>query len=201
MRSNLAIKYLRENPTFLRRHRVELTRLMRLAERDIIDMTGRQLVTLRDENTVLHKQLAAWYTNASENEVLSLILHQLTLKFLGGIGKLTVAKIEKILDSELAGQFNIDKCRLFEAKSLGIPDPKKKLLTNRKVFREQRPWPKLVEALGKNRWRSHLCVPVFAGKRLSVVLIICSKVSQAFPADAHDDYVGRLGDLIGATMK
>ena len=110
MRARTVLQYLRDNPKFLRTHQSELTRMLRLAERDVVDLTGKQLVVLRDENTILRRQLGVWYQNAADNEQIMFFLHRLAVKLAGQ--PLSAGSTAKHLAALLKKHLQIPLCRL-----------------------------------------------------------------------------------------
>lgn len=175
--------------------------MLRLAERNIVDLTGRQLATLREENTLLRNNLARWYGHAAENDGMILCLHTVALQIIAGGSKLTVAKIEKLVAKSLKTHADIPMCKIVVADSkLKLHDRPGGALAGRTVLRKTKLLPEMPAKLARGKWKTFLHVPIRRRKSLAAVLVCASPNARAFPVDADTDYVTRLAELIAQAL-
>ena len=201
MREKAVLRYLRDNPRFLRRNQSELTRMLRLAERDIVDLTGKQLETLREENTKMRKQLLAWYKAAAENEDIIEFLHRYSTRLVRGDGKRGEAAKELRLEAKRS--LGIGLCRLvdLDAGEAELSDADgRRLGDSLGALRTDAPLPSLKKVVPKASWKSFLSIPVYKGKRIRAVVVLGSAQTGHFPRDAHTDYAVRLAETVSAAL-
>lgn len=202
MRERDVLDYLRDNPHFFRRHQLELSRRLRLAERDVVDLTGRQLVVLRDENSVMRNQLQAWYTNAADNEGVIEFLHHLALALLKVTNQ--AGQTSRVLNRATRSLLEIDLCKLCDLRAKTAPELSKRdrqrLEECMGVLRTTTPLPSLQQYTARGEWQAFLYVPVWAGRSLRAVIVCAAEAAREFPRDAQPDYAIRLAELIGAAL-
>ena len=177
--------------------------MLRLAERDIVDLTGRQLVALREENDALRKQLGEWYENAAVNDMIGSALHALVLRLLRGRGrKLSVAGIERMFKEEFtAVDLEVRKVRLFSARQLGLAAAAARQAIAAGVVVSRKPADAIAALLPGERFNSYLHIPLLGGRgQLLGIAVLASDNVKAFPAEAYDDYAVRLGEVLAAAL-
>ena len=201
MRETTILKYLRENPRFMRKHQAELTRMLRLAERDVVDLTGMQLVALRDENTKMRRQLHKWYAAAAANEQIIEFLHRLAIRLVAGDAK---ANPERLLAREMDKRLGIKLCKLVDLKKSGhkvsLAD-KRRLESSPGALRTAEPLPSFAKLVRRDHWEAILHIPVYLGTSLRAVVICGTQDAQDFPRDASSDYAVRLAELLAVCLK
>lgn len=201
MREKAVLGYLRDNPAFLRRNQAELKRMLRLAERDIIDLAGQQLATMRDTNEMLLKQLGEWYGNASENERTLEFLHRLTTSLLAAKG--SRGETMKILKKEVKGSLGVRHCRvvdLADGKAKLEREDRKRLEDDIGAVRTDKPLKSVAKHYRGDRWRAFLNVPVFSGKKVRALIVFATDRPADFPRNAQDDYARRLSEVVSASL-
>ncbi len=175
--------------------------MLRLAERDVVDLTGRQLLGLREENDLLRKQLGEWYANAAANEALGLMLHRLAVRIAGSRRQLGFAGLERALKAEAgAAGLGLGLCRVLARADMAVARGQGRALLKRQVVRSARPLPEAAAKLGRRRWRAYLHVPLGSGGQLKGMVVFASDDAKAFPPEAHNDYVLRLAELLAAAI-
>ena len=201
MREKSVLQYLRDNPRFLRRHQSELTRLLRLAERDVVDLAGHQLTTLRDENTNLRSQLQAWYQAAANNEAIINFLHRYALRMIvsdrktGRSARQLILEINKSLDIKLCKVIMLN-----DTQAQLQPKDRKRLEECLGLVRTDRPLDSFKDLIARGHWSAFLTVPVFKGKQMRAVIICGTRNAKDFPRSAHSDYAIRMGELLAAAL-
>ena len=203
MRERDVLDYLRNNPKFFRRHQSELSRLLRLAERDVVDLTGRQLVALRDENTLMRNQLRDWYNNAADNEGIIDFLHKLAIGLVRNNGK--TGNAEKVLKREVKTAFELDLCKLVDLTSAKAPkltdNELSRIYSCNDVLRTTVPLTSLRHLVPKNyEWKAFLFIPVWMKDKLQAIIVCASHRSREFPHDASADYAIRMAELVGMAL-
>lgn len=202
MREKDVLEYLRNSPHFFRRHSQELSRRLRLAERDVVDLTGKQLVALRDENTAIRAQLSSWYTNAADNEAILEFLHRLAVGLLKGNAK--TGNAGKVLGKEMDGILEIELCKLCDLKAKNAPKlterDQQRLENCDGVLRTSAPLKSLEKLVGKGQWQAFLYVPVVVKNKLRAVVICATETAREFPREADADYALRMADLLAAAL-
>ena len=192
---------MRDNPRFMRRNQSELTRMLRLAERDVIDLTGRQLAKLRDDNQLMITQLRDWYGNAADNERTLTFLHQLSLKLLSASPK--KGQTARILATEAKKTLGSKFCKLFETKKSDVKisaADKKRLDESLGVVRTERPMKSLVPVLGNKKWKAYLNIPVY-NRTLRAVIVLATDRARDFPRSARSDYAQRMAEIIAVSLQ
>ncbi len=202
MRAKTILQYLRDNPRFLRTNQSELTRLLRLAERDIVDLTGKQLVSLRDENTVLRRQLGIWYQNAADNELIMFFLHRYAVKLAGS--KLTKGGTAKLLGAQMKKILEIPFTRIVPITGpdkIELSNADRRLLTGCEgALRTTLPLESFSSKVGSVKWKVWLYVPMERRRRLFACIVCASNDSKQFPRAAHADYALRMAELTGQAL-
>ena len=203
MKSDLLLKILRDRPGFLRRHQAEIARMLRLAERDIVDLTGRQVVTLREENDALRKRLGEWYENAAVNDMIGSALHSLVIRILRSRGrKITRAGLERMFREEFTrGDLEIGAARLFVSKQLDLSAADARKTVDSGIVLSKKPAAAIAGLLKGERFSSYLHIPLIGSRdRLIGMAVVASSNPQAFPSEAYDDYALRLGEVLAAAL-
>lgn len=203
MKSDLLLKMLRDRPGFMRRHQAEIARMLRLAERDIVDLTGRQLAVLREENDILRKQLSEWYENAAVNDMIGAAIHALVLRILRSRdGKLSVAAIDRMFKEEFTSlDLQIRKARLFSVDQLDLSDGQARKLASAGVVAGKKPAAEVAQLLKGRQYAAYLHIPLLGARsRLAGIAVVASDNAKAFPAGAYDDYALRLGEVLAAAL-
>lgn len=198
MRDKLVMQFLRDNPKFLRRHQSELTRLLRLAERDVIDYTGKQIVSLREENDILRKQTRDWFDAAASNEDLIEFLHRYALGLLTNRDR-KKGKAAQLLGRLISRELGIKLCRVIDLKHGKVKllaADKRRFERAASTVRTEKPLPSFAALFRKNAWSVFLNIPVYSGRTLRAVIVLGSKQSKDFPRNANSDYVLRLAELV-----
>ena len=201
MREKAVLQYLRDNPRFLRRNQSELTRMLRLAERDVIDLTGKRLVSLRDEYELLLRQLQDWYGNSAENERILEFLHRLALRLVSSTPK--KGETERILRLEARKTLGIKLCKLVDLERDGVAltrGDRKQLTDSLGLVRTDKTLPSLSGKVTGKGWKAFLNIPVFQGNRLRAVVVLATDNSKDFPRKAQSDYAQRLAELVASAM-
>ena len=201
MRFERVIKFLRENPRFLRRYQSEIARMLRLAERDVVDLTGRQLVALREENTIMREQLMRWYSNAAESESMLMCLQHIAEALIANQRELSLAQIERVVAKHLKADVGVPLCRLVKIdRPLKIAAEERALLSEGEVFRARTVLAGVDISLPRGDWRSFLHIPIRRRRRLRALLLCAAREQNAFPESAHADHVLRLANLIAVVL-
>ena len=202
MKEKTVLQFLRDNPQFLRRNQSEITRMLRLAERDIVDLTGKQLVTLRDENTKLRKQLHNWYQAAADNEGIIEFLHRYAIKIL--TSKRTNGQASKQLSQLIDKELGIKLCKIVDLKKAKIkltPNDQRRLEETVGVVRTELPLPSFKKLIKKDeQWSAYLYIPVFIKNKLRAVIICGTQNPKDFPRSAESDYAVRLAEIVAAAI-
>ncbi|MBF2735507.1 MAG: DUF484 family protein [Betaproteobacteria bacterium AqS2] len=202
MREKLILQFLRDNPRFLRRHQSELTRMLRLAERDVVDLTGRQLVILREENNNLRKQLQEWYQAAADNEALIEFLHRYALELLAAPTK--KGEAAKRLSRLIGRELEIKLCKIVDLKRDKVkllPQDLRRFGAGGGVVRTDRPLKSFAGLVKADAWAAFLNIPVYRKRSLRAVVVCGSKRAKDFPRQAESDYALRLAELVGAALE
>lgn len=202
MREKDVLGYLRDNPRFFRRHLSELTRMLRLSERDVVDLTGRQLVTLRDENTRMRRQLHSWYKNAANNEAIVHFLHRLAIHLVKD--KLKPGRTAKLVSRELRNVLKIELCKLCDLADAHLlsTGERQRLDASNGALRTTLPLAGLKNLTARGGdWVAYLYVPVYRGRKLRAVIVCATRTARDFPHAAATDYAISMAELVGAALE
>ena len=175
--------------------------MLRLAERDVVDLTGMQLVALRDENTKLRRQLHEWYEAAANNEQIIEFLHRLAI---GMITSEAGKDPAKLLAREMDKRLGIKLCRLVDlskSKTTISEADKRRLDSCPGALRTTDPLQSFSTLVKRGHWDAILHIPVYTGKQLRAVVICGTKNAKEFPRQAYADYAVRMAELLAAVLK
>ena len=166
----------------------------------MVDLTGRQLVILREENNKMRRQLQEWYQAAADNESLIEFLHRYALALLAAPAKKGEAarRLSRLIGKEL----DIKLCRIVDLKH----DKVKMLPQDLRrfgggVLRTERPLKSFATLFKAGSWSAFLNIPIYHKRSLRAVIVCGSKESKDFPRRAESDYALRLAELVGIALE
>lgn len=158
----------------------------------LIDIRSKEIVNWRKNVRDLSMALADIEKTALANDKIMLALHKVALVLIEN-KKQWVIEVEKILTQHLT----ISACRIVLLND--VPNDFKKLIRAlpAKGKIEQAALAPSVKCSGA---KSYFYLPLKKNKRSYGVLVLADKKINAFPSDASNDLVRRLGELIIAKL-